>query len=47
MSGVKTLSLKQELKEEREGIVLWKRPITTLHYGVMELAITSFDWMRW
>ena len=26
-------------REEREGLVLWRRPVTTLHYCTRELLI--------
>ena len=42
-----TPAWKQQLKEEREGIVLWKRPLTTVHYSVMELGINVLEWVRW
>ena len=40
--GIKQAS-KQELKEERENLVLWKRPIKTLDYFVRELSITLYS----
>lgn len=33
-------------KDEREGIVLWRAPITTLHYSFRELILTLLDWGR-
>ena len=35
---------RRELKEERKGIVLWKRPFTTIYYGTAELLINLADW---
>ena len=37
-------SRRKDLKEERKGIVLWKRPFTTLYYGTAELLINVRDW---
>jgi len=33
-----------KLKEERESLVLWKHPITTINYSVRELFITLSEW---
>jgi len=33
-----------KLKEERESLVLWKHPITTINYSVRELLITLSEW---
>ena len=33
-----------KLKEERESLVLWRHPITTINYGVRELFITLSEW---
>lgn len=35
---------REKLKEERESIVLWKKPLTTLNYSFRELCITIFEW---
>lgn len=32
-------SMREAEREEREQIVLWKRPFTTLHYFVIELCL--------
>jgi len=37
-------SRRRELREERQGIVLWKRPITTIYYGLSELLISTYEW---
>ena len=37
-------SRRKDLKEERKGIVLWKRPFTTLYYGTAELLINVREW---
>lgn len=47
-NGVATLSpelmqlknMREADRQEKEGIVLWKRPFTTLHYFVSELCLT-------
>ena len=31
--------MREEERQEREGIVLWKRPFTTLHYFTVELCL--------
>ena len=35
---------RQKLKEERESLVLWRHPITTINYGIRELFITLSEW---
>lgn len=42
----RTLSQNERLrlKEERESLVLWRHPITTINYGVRELFITLSEW---
>lgn len=35
---------KLSLKEEREGILLWTRPFTTIHYSFLELVHTVYEW---
>jgi len=37
---------RQQQREEREGIVLWKRPLTTLHYSAIELVYTIIEWCQ-
>ncbi|XP_041750573.1 vacuole membrane protein 1 isoform X1 [Coregonus clupeaformis] len=36
---------KQRDREERGSLVLWKKPLVTLHYFLLELRITLKDWM--
>ncbi|XP_076024515.1 vacuole membrane protein 1-like isoform X1 [Genypterus blacodes] len=36
---------KQREKEERETLVLWKKPLVTLHYFTLELLDTVQEWM--
>ncbi|XP_055798122.1 vacuole membrane protein 1-like [Salvelinus fontinalis] len=36
---------KQRDREERVSLVLWKKPLVTLHYFLRELLITLKDWM--
>lgn len=36
---------KQRDLEERMSLVLWKKPLVTLHYFQRELLITLKDWM--
>lgn len=36
---------KQRDKEERETLVLWKKPLVTLHYFTLELLDTVKEWM--
>lgn len=39
---------KQKDREERETLVLWKKPLVTLRYFTLELLITLKDWLwRW
>lgn len=39
---------KQRDREERETLVLWKKPLLTLHYFTLELIITLQEWIwRW
>jgi len=35
---------REKLKEEREQILLWKQPLTTINYSTRELLITLFEW---
>ncbi|XP_070838931.1 vacuole membrane protein 1-like isoform X1 [Chaetodon trifascialis] len=35
----------QRDREERETVVLWKKPLLTLHYFTLELLITLKEWM--
>ena len=35
---------REKLKEEREQILLWKQPLTTVNYSTRELLITLFEW---
>merc|ERR1712001_633923 len=37
---------REKLKEEREQIVLWKQPLTTLNYSTRELLITLLEWAQ-
>ncbi|XP_062288695.1 vacuole membrane protein 1-like isoform X1 [Scomber scombrus] len=37
---------KQREREERESLVLWKKPLLTLHYSSLELLITLKEWTR-
>ena len=37
---------REKLKEERESIVLWRKPLTTVHYSVRELLITVVEWIQ-
>ncbi|XP_059079843.1 vacuole membrane protein 1-like isoform X2 [Tigriopus californicus] len=39
-------SRRMELKAEREQIVLWKRPLTTLQYSFCELGYTLLEWTQ-
>ena len=34
---------REKLKEEREQILLWKQPLTTVNYSTRELLITLFE----
>lgn len=36
---------KQRDREEREALVLWKKPLLTLHYFTLELLITIKEWI--
>ncbi|CDQ81780.1 unnamed protein product [Oncorhynchus mykiss] len=36
---------KQRDREERVSLVLWKKPLVTLHYFLQELLTTLKDWM--
>lgn len=36
---------KQRDREEREALVLWKKPLLTLHYFTLELLITLKGWI--
>lgn len=39
---------KQRDREERESLVLWKKPLLTLHYFTLELLVTLQEWIwRW
>lgn len=39
---------KQKDREERESLVLWKKPLLTLHYFTLELLVTLQEWIwRW
>jgi len=35
-----------KLKEERESLVLWRHPITTINYSFRELIITLSEWVK-
>ncbi|KAM9728293.1 vacuole membrane protein 1-like isoform 1-T1 [Menidia menidia] len=37
---------KQRDREERESLVLWKKPLLTLHFFLLELLITLRGWIR-
>lgn len=37
---------RKQQKEERESIVLWKKPITTIHYASVELVYTIKEWCQ-
>ena len=41
-----SVATRERQREEREAIVLWKRPFTTLHYSLMESVFTVHDWIR-
>ncbi|XP_071512270.1 vacuole membrane protein 1-like isoform X2 [Panulirus ornatus] len=45
MSSTPTLEEKLAEKEEREKIVLWRRPIQTLHYFLRECGVLFVDYM--
>lgn len=36
---------KQKDVEERETLVLWKKPLLTLYYFTLEMLITLKDWI--
>uniref|UniRef100_A0A665VDT6 Vacuole membrane protein 1 n=1 Tax=Echeneis naucrates TaxID=173247 RepID=A0A665VDT6_ECHNA len=36
---------KQRDREERETLVLWKKPLLTFHYFTLELLITLRQWI--
>ncbi|KAM9347975.1 vacuole membrane protein 1-like isoform 2-T2 [Symphorus nematophorus] len=36
---------KQRDREERETLVLWKKPLQTIHYFILELLITLKEWI--
>jgi len=36
---------KQRDGEERETLVLWKKPLVTLHYFTLELLFTLKEWL--
>ena len=46
-----SVNLKRSLKshkmeiEDRESLVIWKRPLTTIHYFIMELLWTLRDYL--
>merc|ERR1719361_1184343 len=42
----RTQASREKLKEEREQIVLWKHPLTTLNYSTRELFITLIEWAQ-
>merc|ERR1719361_42952 len=42
----RTQASREKLKEEREQIVLWKHPLTTLNYSIRELFITLIEWAQ-
>ncbi|XP_023688805.1 vacuole membrane protein 1 isoform X1 [Paramormyrops kingsleyae] len=42
--GVSVAERKQREKEDRLGLVLWKKPLVTLHYFFLETLITLKDW---
>lgn len=33
-----------KMKEDRESLVLWRHPLTTIDYGIRELFITMMEW---
>ena len=35
---------REKLKEDREQILLWKKPLTTINYSTRELLITLIEW---
>lgn len=38
--------MREEERQEREGIVLWKRPFTTLQYFTVELCLTIQEYAQ-
>jgi hypothetical protein len=38
--------MREEERQEREGIVLWKRPFTTLHYFSVELCLNIQEYAQ-
>lgn len=36
--------MREDERHEREGIVLWKRPFTTLHYFSVELCLNVHEY---
>lgn len=43
-SGKSQKENKQKDKEERMSLVLWRRPVTTLHYFLLETLIKLKEW---
>lgn len=43
-NGSMSDDVKKLLKAERESILLWTKPMTTLHYGFRELSILILEW---
>ncbi len=39
-------SARDALKEERESIVLWRKPFTTINYSARELVLTLIEWAQ-
>lgn len=39
-------NIKESERQEREGIVLWKRPLTTLHYFIVELYLNIIEYTQ-
>jgi len=42
----RSTAAREKLKEERESIVLWKQPLTTMNYSFRELCITLLEWAQ-
>jgi hypothetical protein len=38
--------MREEERQEREGIVVWKRPFTTLHYFSVELCLNIKEYTQ-
>lgn len=38
--------VKQKLKQERENLVLWKKPLHTIHYFIKELTIVLYTFLN-